>query len=394
MRSVAHRALAPLLAALVAVLPLGPAAAAGSPSAPPPAIVGGPPPAVTADAAVLLDARTGRILWGRNAQQARAPASTTKMMTALVALELGHPDDVVTVTPQAAGTPGSSARLRTGDRYTLGNLLLALMLRSGNDAAVAIAVHLAGSVPAFVALMNRRAQQLGLEQTHFVNPHGLTAPRHQSSALDLARIARAGLGIPAFAALVATADAEIQGRDALEREIRRELHNTNRLLLTYDWVDGVKTGTTAAAGNCLVASGSRGGMRLIAVVLHSDDRWGDAVRLLQWGFLHFSPYRAAADGSVWATLPVTGATDPRARLRVLTDGTLAAPVALGELPYVRVRAALPRTVPAPVRLGQRLGTAYLQVGTGTLAEVPLVAGASIARAGLLRRLLRAIVDLL
>jgi D-alanyl-D-alanine carboxypeptidase (penicillin-binding protein 5/6) len=369
------------------LLGAGPAVAADPSPTPPPAVAVAAPH-VTADAGILLDARTGRVLWGRDADTPRAPASTTKMMTALLALELGHPDDVVTVPPEAAATPGSSARLRAGDRYTLQDLLLGLMLRSGNDAAVAIAVHLAGSVPAFVALMNARARQLGLENTHFVNPHGLSDPLHRSSAHDLALIARAGLRLPAFAALVDTATSEMRGYDRLEREIRRELHNTNQLLVAYDWVDGVKTGTTRQAGNCLVASGTRDGMQLIAVVLHSDDRWGDALRLLQWGFLQFAPYRAAPDGAVWARLPVTGAPDRRARVSAVTDGVLMAPVALGELPYVRVRADLPPAVPAPIRLGERLGTAYLEVGTGTLAAVPLVAGASVARATRVRLLLR------
>ncbi len=355
--------------------------------APPPAIVPGGP-RVTADAAVLIDARTGRVLWGRQADQARAPASTTKMMTALVALELGHLDDVVTVTPAAAATPGSSAGLRAGDRYTLDNLLRGLLLRSGNDAAVAIAVHIAGSVPAFAGLMNARARALGLQNTHFENPHGLTAPLHESSARDLALIARAGLGIPAFAALVDSAESEMRGYDAATREIRRELHNTNRLLMAYEWVDGVKTGTTSAAGNCLVASGTRNGMRLIAVVLHSDDRWGDAMRLLQWGFTHFTPYQGATDGQSMADVPVLDAENPRMRVSALADGRLVAPVALDEYPYVRTGQRLPVAVRAPVRAGQVLGFAYVDVGTGRLAQVPLVAATAVPRASSLRLLLR------
>lgn len=356
-------------------------------AAPPPAVVSGGPK-VTADAAVLLDARTGRVLWGRNADTPRAPASTTKMMTALVALELGHPDDVVTVGQAAAATPGSSAGLRPNDRYTLENLLRGLLLRSGNDAAVAIAVHVAGSVPAFVSLMNARASALGLENTHFENPHGLTEPLHHSSAHDLALIARAGLALPAFAALVDSSESEMRGYDGATREIRRELHNTNRLLLAYDWVDGVKTGTTGAAGNCLVASGTQGGMQLIAVVLHSDDRWGDATRLLQWGFVHFVAYPGGADGQVWAQIPVLEAENRRAVVAAIADGNLVAPVALDELPYVQVGGEWPKAVRAPVRAGQVLGTGYVAVGAGRLAQVPLVAERALPRANALRLLLR------
>ena len=375
-----------LLAVLLAAVSLAGAPVSAA-AAPPPAVVA-VAPRITADAAVLLDARTGRVLWGYHADTPRAPASTTKMMTALVALQLGHLDDVVTVGRAAAATPGSSAGLRAGDRYTLDNLLRGLLLRSGNDAAVAIAVHIAGSVPAFAALMNARARALGLQNTHFENPHGLTDPLHQSSAHDLALIARAGLQISAFSALVDSAESEMRGYDAATSEIRRELRNTNRLLLAYDWVDGVKTGTTSAAGNCLVASGTRDGMRLIAVVLHSDDRWGDAMRLLQWGFVHFVAYRAVGDGQAWAEIPVAGADERRARVAAVADGNLVAPVALDELPYVRADQSLPSAIRAPVRAGQVVGAAYIDVGAGRLAQVPLVAERGIARATPLRLLLR------
>ncbi len=346
-------------------------------------------PVISADAAVLIDARSGRLLWSRNADQARAPASTTKMMTALVALERGQLNEVIVVPRAAAATPGSSAGLRAGDRYTLAALLRGLLLRSGNDAAAAIATHLAGSEEGFAALMNARARALGLRSTHFVNPHGLTAPFHYSSALDLALIARAGLAVPAFAQLVATADAEMRGWDSMQREIRRELHNTNRLLVAYDWVDGVKTGTTNAAGNCLVASGNRGGFRLIAVVLHSDDRWGDAVRLLRWGYAHFSQVPVAPPGGQ-ALLPVADARDPGAHVPAAPRTVLSMPVALEELPRLSWRVVAPVTLVAPVRRGEMVGRLQLQVAGITLASVPLAATASVPRAApwvlLLRRL--------
>lgn len=372
----------------VTLLLIGPVAVHGAPGRPPAEGLGmGPPVAdvvagpshITADAAVLIDAATGRVLWSRASTEARAPASTTKMMTALVALEQGVPDAVVTVSRRAAATPGSSAHVRAGDRYTLAELLEAMLLRSGNDAAVAIAEHIAGSVPAFAALMNRRAAALGLTETHFVNPHGLTEAFHFSSAYDLALIARAGLALPSFARIVRRAEGELQGEDAQQRLIQRALTNTNRLLFTYGWVDGVKTGTTSAAGNCLVASGTRGGMRLIAVVLHSDDRWGDAVRLLDWGFTHFSYLRPVRAGQIVRQIMVAGARRG-AWLPVRAGGTLAVPVSLEELPRVRVLVRLDAALHAPVRQGQTVGYELVLVGGTSLAAVPLVAARSVPAA--------------
>lgn len=331
------------------------------------------PPRVSADAAVLIDYATGRILWAKDAMSPRAPASTTKMMTALVALEQGNLDGVVTVSPSAAATPGSSAHLRAGERYTLLALVQGLLLRSGNDAAVAIAQYIAGSVPAFAVRMNERARTLGLVSTNFVNPHGLTETFHFSSAYDLALIARAALGIPTFAAIVDAPTGVMQGVDAHERIIRKELSNTNRLLFQYAWVDGVKTGTTNAAGSCLVASGTVGGMKLIAVVLHSDDRWADSLRLLQWGFSHFSyfpPYRA---GTPIRTMAI-GKTDER--LPVVTGDPLAVPLALDEWPRVQTVVRL-AALQAPVSRGTVVGNLSVRLSGAVLAEVPLVAGRTV-----------------
>ncbi len=369
------------LTILLILAPSSPALALAAASRPFPADVA-VGPQVTADAAVLIDATTGRVLWSRGAEEPRAPASTTKMMTALVALEEGNLKSVVTVSPAADATPGSSAHLRAGERYTLAQLLVALLLPSGNDAAVAIAEHVAGSVPAFAERMNAKARVLGLVATHFTNPHGLTAAGHYSSALDLALIARAGLRIPEFARIVDTAEAQIAGTNSMDQEIRRELHNTNRLLVTYGWVNGVKTGTTDAAGSCLVASAARGGVELIAVVLHSSDRWGDALRLLQWGYAHFSMVQPAAKGQVITTLPVRLAQDPTARVPVVAAADLTAPLALDELPRMRLIQDLPAAVDAPVRRGQLIGTLQLRVAGQPFAEVPLVAASTVKRVGL------------
>jgi D-alanyl-D-alanine carboxypeptidase (penicillin-binding protein 5/6) len=390
-RALAWALLAALLAgraALAAPSP-APAAAAAAP-APTPAQAPAPAdaPRVSADAAVLLDAGTGRILWAKNADQARAPASTTKMMTALLALELGNPDDLVTVSRNAANVEGSNVWLRPGERVPLAELLEALLIKSANDAAVAIAEHLAGTTAAFAELMNARAAELGLQSTHFVNPHGLTNPDHYASAYDLALIARAAMTYPAFAAIVRSPAGAMEGLSPDESSFVRQLRTTNRLLLTYDWVDGVKTGTTRAAGNCLVASGTRDGQRLIAVVLHSDHRWADAVQMLEYGYAAYAFVPVARAGQLVRTVRVAGARSPY--LGLVAARTLTVPVPAAARDRVRVEVTLGRIPPAPVAAGRRLGQVTAALDGQVLGQVDLVAARAVARAPWWWRLLRRI----
>jgi serine-type D-Ala-D-Ala carboxypeptidase (penicillin-binding protein 5/6) len=245
----------------------------------PPASVG--PPAIGAEAAVVMVANTRRVLFGQNPNSIMYPASTTKMMTLLLALERGNLDSVVTVSSHAAACEESSLGLRPGDQITLRELLFGMMIVSGNDAAEAVAEHIAGSVPAFVKLMNERADKMGLKNTHFSNPHGLPDPvNHYSTAYDLAQIAATGMQNPLFAKIVSTADYTVS---FINRGPMR-VSTTNRLLRTYPGANGVKTGYTEAAGDCLVAGAKRQDVQLIAVVLNDDDRWTDVPKLLDYGF--------------------------------------------------------------------------------------------------------------
>lgn len=343
-----------------------------------------PPPPVTADAAVVVEAVTGRVLYDRNAGQERDPASTTKIMTAILALEMGNPEETVVVSPWAAGTPGSTMYLKPGDRYTLGDLLKGLLLVSGNDAATAIAEHLAGSERDFAVLMTARARSLGLHHTRFRNPHGLTEPGHYSSAYDLAQMARHALRLPGFAELVCRGYAEACGTDARGRSLPQSLWNTNALLFSYQWADGVKTGTTAAAGNCLVASASRGGMQLIAVVLHSDDRWGDARRLLDWGFRHYALRLVAPAGAVVARAPVRGGRAP-AELTPARDLHLV--VERADLARLRTALEPPPPLRAPVPAGTPAGRLAVYAGDRLLDAVPLAVRRPVPAAPWWRRLL-------
>jgi D-alanyl-D-alanine carboxypeptidase (penicillin-binding protein 5/6) len=243
---------------------------------------------VSAASAILLDAETGTVLFARNPDDPRPPASTTKILTALVILERGRLSDMVTVSRAAAQVGGYQLGLRAGQRISLRDLLAAILIRSANDAAVAAAEHVGGNLPGFVALMNETAQDLGLRESHFANPHGLDEPGHYTSARDLAVLAQAALEHPVFAELVRMSEARLTiwqpGRNGQLVARVRIVRSHNKLLGRLDGADGVKTGYTGAAGRCLVASASREGQRLIAVLLNDPHRWSDAAVLLEYGF--------------------------------------------------------------------------------------------------------------
>jgi D-alanyl-D-alanine carboxypeptidase (penicillin-binding protein 5/6) len=268
---------------------LSPAAVASSPQ----------PPRITSGAAVLIDATSGEVLYSRSAYVRRSPASTTKLLTALVAVREGRLGQVVEVSRESAAVPGSSAHLRAGDRYTLRELLEGMLLRSGNDAAHAIATAVSPDVPRFAERMNRTALAIGARQTHFVNPHGLTAAHHYTSAADLARIAQVALRQGEVRRIVASKELTLTPQDGHGRPIR----NTNSLLGSYLGADGAKTGTTNAAGKCLIASARRGDVHLIAVLLKGGDRYGDAIRLLDWGFARDGGAFVLPKGRVVGRLP-------------------------------------------------------------------------------------------
>lgn len=235
-------------------------------------------PVLRAPSVLLADATTGQVLYSQDPTTPRPPASTTKIMTALLVLERNYLTETVRI-PADLQMPGTTAGLVPGETLTIEELLYGLLLPSGNDAALALARYSGGTEEEFVAAMNTRAAELGLVHTHFVNPHGLDAPDHLSSAMDLLSLTRQALRHPTFARIVATATYSVRGH---------RWENRNRLLGQYPGADGIKTGTTAAAGECLIASATRQGQRLIAVVLGSQDRYAEATALLDYGFAHYT----------------------------------------------------------------------------------------------------------
>lgn len=271
----------------------------------------GPGPVdVSAAAAILMDAETGEVLFERNPDSPRPPASITKILTALVILERGRLTDSVTVSQAAARIGGYRLGLRAGQQISLEDLLAAILIRSANDAAAAAAEHVGRGLSGFVALMNTKAQELGMRHSHFANPHGLDEPDHFTTARDMALLTRVALDLPEFARLVRSREAALtiwqRGRRGL-RPQARVIQSHNKLLGRLEGADGVKTGYTDAAGQCLVASASRNGQRMIAVLLDDPRRWVDAAALLEFGFGSAGgSARARTPGRPWRAAVVGG----------------------------------------------------------------------------------------
>lgn len=243
-----------------------------------------PGPSTHAQSAALIDVTSGRILYSKDGDKELRIASLTKIMTAIVAIEQGKLDDKVKVSSTAFAKEGSSLYLKLGEEMTLENMLYGLMLRSGNDAASAIAEHVGGSEEGFVLLMNQKAEEIGLKHSHFMNPHGLDADGHYSTANDLARLTAYALHNPVFKRIVATEDRSAPNPN---ESWEYSWHNKNKMLRLYEGADGVKTGYTKKAFRCLVSSATRNGQQLAAVTLNDGDDWNDHARMLDFGFENF-----------------------------------------------------------------------------------------------------------
>ncbi|MFC4404309.1 D-alanyl-D-alanine carboxypeptidase family protein [Gracilibacillus xinjiangensis] len=245
---------------------------------------------VSAKSAVLIDQATGRVLYEKNANEKSLIASITKIMTAIVAIESGDLKEHVKVSNRAIGTEGSSIYLRKEDQFTLEELIYGLMLRSGNDAAVAISEQVGGSEEGFVHLMNEKASWIGMTDTHFDNPHGLDSDTHYSTAYDMAKLMKYAMDNEIFT--------EISGAESFKANDRDYAwHNKNKLLTSYyDYCIGGKTGYTKAAGRTLVTSAEKDGQRLIAVTLNAPNDWQDHIQMFEWGFDTFDQEKLQSIG--------------------------------------------------------------------------------------------------
>ncbi len=328
---------------------------------------------VSAQSAILIETGGGRVVYAKNADLLLPMASTTKIMTALVALEEMPPEAVITVDPAAVGTEGSSVYLTAGEKLTLEQLLYALLLESANDAAVAIAIGVAGSVDAFANLMNERAHSLGLSHTHFKNPHGLDHEDHYTTARELAEIARAALENKLLKTIVSTRKTTIPHA---ETEGARLLVNHNKMLRMYDGCIGVKTGYTQRSGRCLVSAAERDGVTLIAVTLNASDDWDDHTRMLDHGFSLFQAVTLCGVNEILYPLSTVGGTDAYVMLGNPTKVTAVLPKGAYE---IETRIECRRFEYAPIPEGSVLGRAVFLSDTDgdgvreEVGEVPLLA---------------------
>jgi len=332
-------------------------------------------PKLAAGSSVLVDRETGTVLYEGNARERRPMASTTKIMTALLAVEHCGPDEIVTASPRAAEVhnSGSSLGLAAGERMRMDDLLSALLLKSANDVAIAIGEHVGGNLATFIGLMNARARELGAENTHFTNPHGLYEADHYSTAYDLALIAREAVRRPRLRALVAAKTASIERPDTLGTQ---SLISHNKLLWRAPFVDGVKTGYVRQSGHCLVASGSKDGWQLIAVVLDSRDMYGEALALLEYGFAEFQRHVYAEAGAAVGRAQVRrGRQHSVPALCRESVTSVTGPGLEGE---GRLEVAL-SALAAPVEAGTPVGEARLVVDGEVVSRHVLTAGESVPR---------------
>ena len=351
----------------------------------------GVPLNLTSPNALLMEPSTGRVIFEKNADERRPVASVTKVMTILLTLEAIDEgrisaDDTVTVSPHASGMGGSQAFLDAGGRYPVSDLLKSVIVASANDSAVALAEHISGAEEAFVRLMNERAAELGLANTHFVNCTGLPAQGHHMSARDVALLSRELDAHPLY----------YQYSTIWMDEIRHskgrvtQLTNTNRLVRFYPGCDGYKTGSTNEARYCMAATAKKDGMRLIAVVLGSaagQTRFDEARAMLEYGFAGyqlFSPVREGDSLNLSVAVRMGGSD----AVSAVSGGSYSLLLKKGEQKDITLDAALPDSISAPIKKGEQLGEIRIMRGENVIASVPAVAGETVELPGLLHALVR------
>ncbi len=320
---------------------------------------------VSAKSAILINSQTGEVLYEKNPDDKMLIASTTKIMTAVVVLDKCGMDDIVEVSPDAANVEGSSAYLRAGEKLTVRELLYALMLSSGNDAAAALAIHVSGSIEKFAGDMNAKAKELGLENTSYKNPHGLDAEGHYSTARDLAKLTQYALKNNDFKDIVSTKTAAVGSRS---------LTNHNKLLWNIDGAIGVKTGYTKAAGRILVSAVERNGISYICVTLNDPDDWDDHTNIYNKVFSQIEQRTVCRAGEVLDTVSVVSGDKETVNVVYKNDVTLS--VQTGT--EITAEVELPQFIYAGVEKGDTAGRVTYYSGEEKLAETELVFGDTVS----------------
>ena len=334
-------------------------------------------PKISADSAIVIEATTGRVIYEKNADVVRPPASMTKMMTCILGLENLAPNEEVRISQAAQDTAYPELDLMAGDVLSANELMMGMMLVSDNGAAVALAQAVAGSVPAFAKMMNDKAWEIGCTSTNFVNPNGLPASNHYSTARDMAKIAAYCMENWDFRDIVSTKRETIHWMTPVDVTVKVE--NSNKLLGSYKGANGIKTGWTNAAGGCLAASALRGEIELIVIVMHSEDvdtRFDDARKLLDYGFARVSQIYGINVDSASQNVFVKNGT--QATIEVGPEGNLTFPLLDDEYAgRLSVDYEIPRVLEAGIKTGDAVGRAILKYEGREVASVPIVARESV-----------------
>lgn len=326
---------------------------------------------ISALSAVLIDGSSGRVIWGKAENTRRPMASTTKIMSALIALESGNLDEEFTVDPVAVRTEGSSMGLCEGDIVSLRDLCIGMLLPSGNDAANCTAVRISGSTEDFAQLMNSRAREIGLHSTHFVTPSGLHDDNHYSTAYDMSLLAAYALDNPDFAQICSS---RYMGLDFGNPPYKRTLTNTNKLLSLYDNCIGVKTGFTDEAGRCLVSAAEKNGIRLICVTLNAPDDWNDHIKLYDYGFSCTS--KREYDTPVEWDIRLAGGTEEYVHTAAAEKVTYTS--VKGNADDITVKITVPPMLYAPVSEGTQVGEAVIYNCGREIDRIPMITTQSCA----------------
>ncbi len=332
------------------------------------------PLSTSAKSAILTEAKTGEVLYEKNAYQKMPMASTTKIMTAICAIENGNLDEVVTVDSRAAGIEGSSMYLKNGEKITLRNLLYGLMLSSGNDAAVAIALNVGKSVENFADMMNETAKKIGVKDTSFKNPNGLDEEGHYTTAYDLAQITRYALSNSELAKIVSTNEITLAGN---ENSNARSLRNHNKLLRIYEGATGVKTGFTKKSGRCLVSSSERNGINLIAVTLNDPNDWNDHISMFNYAFDNCKMKSVVKKGEYAGTVNVKSSPVEGIKTEYASDTY--ALFKNNENDDITVKTSVANTVEAPVDFGVKVGESVFFSNGKKLGSADIVTSSCAAK---------------
>jgi len=320
-----------------------------------------------ARAAVVMDVNSNRILYSKNMDEKLAMASTTKIMTALVAIESGRLNEKVTISKRASYMEGSSIYLREGEVHTVSDLLYAIMLRSGNDAATAVAEHIGGSVEGFAEMMNKKAREIGANNTRFANPHGLDAEGHYTTARDLALITSYALKNPLFSKIVSCKKKVMEGPP--NENWDRVMINKNKMLWQFAGGDGVKTGFTKKAGRCLVSSATRDGMRLVCVVLNCGPMWDDSSTLLEYAFNNYIKKRIVEKDSIFKVVEVRNGKERFVGVKPAEDFDLA--LRADGIENIILKAKGLKAAQAPLKKGDHAGRLEIYIDNNLLKTINL-----------------------